>query len=41
VDRTGGFRFTTKVSEYLDAGLPVVTSQIPMGYDLNGGWAWR
>ena len=41
VDRTGGFRFTTKVSEYLDAGLPVVTSQIPMGYDLDGGWVWR
>jgi hypothetical protein len=41
VDRVGGFRFTTKVSEYLDAGLPVVTSQIPMGYDLDDGWVWR
>jgi Glycosyl transferases group 1 len=41
VDRTGGFRYTTKISEYLDAGLPVVTGQIPMGYDLDGGWIWR
>ena len=41
VDRIGSFRYTTKVSEYLDAGLPVVTSQIPMGYDLDDGWVWQ
>jgi hypothetical protein len=41
VDRVGSFRFTTKISEYLDAGLPVVTSQIPAGYDLDDGWMWR
>ena len=41
VDRVGGFRYTTKLSEYLDAGLPVVTGQIPMAYDLDDGWLWR
>jgi hypothetical protein len=41
VDRVGGFRFTTKLSEYLNAGLPVVTGRIPMGYDLDDGWVWR
>jgi hypothetical protein len=41
VDKTGSFRFTTKISEYLDAALPVVTGQIPMAYDLDSGWVWR
>jgi hypothetical protein len=41
VDKTGSFRFTTKISEYLDAGLPVVTGPIPMAYDLDDGWVWR
>ena len=41
VDRVGSFRFTTKISEYLAAGLPMVTGQIPMGYDLDDGWIWR
>jgi glycosyltransferase involved in cell wall biosynthesis len=41
VDRLGSFRFTTKISEYLAAGLPMVTSQVPMGYDLDDGWVWR
>jgi Glycosyl transferases group 1 len=41
VDKVGSFRFTTKISEYLAAGLPVVTSQVPMGYDLDDGWVWR
>ncbi len=41
VDRVGSFRFTTKISEYLAAGLPMVTGQVPMGYDLDDGWVWR
>ena len=41
VDQVGSFRFTTKISEYLAAGLPMVTGQVPMGYDLDDGWLWR
>lgn len=41
VDGVGSFRYTTKVSEYLGAGLPVVTGQIPLAYDLDDGWLWR
>jgi hypothetical protein len=41
VDRVGAFRYTTKLSEYLAYRLPVVTGQIPLAYDLDGGWLWR
>jgi glycosyltransferase involved in cell wall biosynthesis len=41
VDGVGSFRYTTKISEYLAARLPVITSQIPLSYDLNDGWIWR
>ena len=41
VDGVGSFRYTTKLSEYLSAGLPVVTGQIPLSYDLDGQWLWR
>ena len=41
VDGVGSFRYSTKVSEYLSAGLPVITGQIPLAYDLDGGWLWR
>jgi glycosyltransferase involved in cell wall biosynthesis len=41
VDGVGSFRFTTKISEYLVAGLPLVTGEVPMGYDLDDGWIWR
>ena len=41
VNRVGSFRYTTKISEYLGAGLPIVTGQIPLAYDLDGGWIWR
>jgi Glycosyl transferases group 1 len=41
VDRVGSFRFTTKISEYVASGLPMVTGQVPMGYDLDDGWVWR
>ncbi|MFQ4146221.1 glycosyltransferase [Chlorogloeopsis sp. ULAP02] len=41
VDAVGSFRYTTKLSEYVAAKLPVVTSQIPMAYDIGGDWVWR
>ncbi|MDJ0733709.1 MAG: glycosyltransferase [Nostocaceae cyanobacterium] len=41
VDGIGSFRYTTKLSEYLSAKLPVVTSQIPMAYDIGGDWVWK
>jgi hypothetical protein len=41
VDNVGSFRYTTKLSEYLAARLPVITSRIPLAYDLDGGWLWR
>ena len=41
VDGVGSFRYATKTAEYLGAGLPIVTSQIPMAYDLDQGWLWR
>ena len=41
VDRVGSFRYSTKLSEYLAAGLPIVTSQIPAAYDLDEGFCWR
>jgi hypothetical protein len=41
VDGVGSFRYTTKIPEYLKAGLPVVTGEIPLAYDLDVGWLWR
>lgn len=41
VDRVGSFRYTTKISEYLAATLPVATGRIPAAYDLDAGWIWR
>ena len=41
VDRVGTFRYTTKLSEYKAAGLPYVSNQIPMTYDLDDGSVWR
>jgi glycosyltransferase involved in cell wall biosynthesis len=41
VDGVGSFRYTTKLSEYLVAGLPVVTNRIPLAYDLPGDWMIR
>jgi glycosyltransferase involved in cell wall biosynthesis len=40
-DGVGSFRYTTKISEYLAASVPVVTGQIPLAYDLDDGWLWR
>lgn len=41
VDKVGAFRYSTKLSEYLAAGLPVVTGEIPAAYDLDEGCFWR
>ncbi|TDG00317.1 glycosyltransferase [Paenibacillus piri] len=41
VDQVGSFRYTTKVSEYLCAGLPIVTGRIPMSYDFNHEGMYR
>jgi glycosyltransferase involved in cell wall biosynthesis len=41
VDQVGSFRYSTKLSEYLAAELPIVTGQIPAAYDLDEGWIWR
>jgi glycosyltransferase involved in cell wall biosynthesis len=41
VDPVGSFRYTTKLSEYLAVGLPVVTGQTPLAYDLDEGYMWR
>lgn len=41
VDQVGSVRYTTKLSEYLSVGLPIVTGRLPMAYDLDEGWLWR
>jgi glycosyltransferase involved in cell wall biosynthesis len=41
VDGVGSFRYSTKLSEYLAAGLPIITGQIPAAYDLIGESCWR
>jgi glycosyltransferase involved in cell wall biosynthesis len=41
VDKVGSFRYTTKLSEYLAAELPVITGETPLAYDLDGGCFWR
>jgi hypothetical protein len=41
VDGVGNFRYTTKVCEYLAAGLPIVINQTPMAYDLVESCSWR
>jgi glycosyltransferase involved in cell wall biosynthesis len=41
VDPVGSFRYTTKLSEYLAAGLPVISGQVPVAYDLDEGYVWR
>jgi hypothetical protein len=41
VDRVGSFRYSTKLCEYLAAGLPIITGQIPAAYDLDAGYIWR
>ncbi|HEX3510950.1 MAG TPA: glycosyltransferase [Solirubrobacteraceae bacterium] len=40
-DQVGAFRYTTKLSEYLAVGLPVITGETPLAYDLDEGYLWR
>lgn len=40
-DLVGSMRYTTKLSEYVAAGLPVVATETPAAYDLDTGWLWR
>jgi glycosyltransferase involved in cell wall biosynthesis len=41
LDPVGAFRYTTKLSEYLAVGLPVITGEVPVAYDLDEGYFWR
>jgi glycosyltransferase involved in cell wall biosynthesis len=41
LDPVGAFRYTTKLSEYLAVGLPVITGEVPAAYDLDEGYFWR
>jgi hypothetical protein len=41
VDGVGAFRYSTKLSEYLAAGLPIITGENPVAYDLDEGYFWR
>ncbi|MDX2036268.1 MAG: glycosyltransferase [Isosphaeraceae bacterium] len=41
LDGVGAFRYTTKISEYMAASLPIVTGELPFAYDLDGGWIRR
>lgn len=41
VDGVGSYRYTTKLPEYAEARLPVITNRIPAAYDLGVGWMWR
>ena len=40
-DPVGALRYTTKISEYVEAGLPIVTGQLPLAYDIADLWSWR
>jgi glycosyltransferase involved in cell wall biosynthesis len=41
VDQVGALRYTTKLSEYLAASLPIVTAEIPLAYEFGTEWLWR
>lgn len=41
LDGVGSYRYTTKLPEYAAAGLPVITNEIPVAYDLGTDWMWR
>ena len=37
VDSVGSFRYSTKIAEYRSVGLPFITNEVPMAYDLDRG----
>lgn len=41
VDKVGSFRYTTKLSEYFAATLPIITGETPLAFDLDEGCMWR
>ena len=41
LDPVGALRYTTKIAEYVCAGLPVITSRIPLAYDFDADWIVR
>ena len=41
VDPVGALRYTTKIAEYVSAGLPLVTGQLPFAYDFDADWIVR
>jgi hypothetical protein len=41
LDKVGSFRYSTKLSEYLAAGVPIVTGRLPLAYDFGEDWLWR
>ncbi|MDQ6810928.1 MAG: glycosyltransferase [Actinomycetota bacterium] len=41
VDGVGSFRYSTKLSEYFAAELPIIIGEIPVAYDLDEGFFWR
>ena len=41
IDEVGALRYTTKLSEYLAAKLPIVTGALPFAYEFGSDWLWR
>jgi hypothetical protein len=41
LDAVGALRYSTKLSEYIAAGLPVITGYLPLAYELDDGWLVR
>lgn len=41
IDQVGSFRYTTKISEYMSVGLPIVTGHLPLAYDFPTDLFWR
>jgi Glycosyl transferases group 1 len=41
LDAAGALRYTTKLSEYVAAGLPVITGYLPLAYEFDDGWIVR
>jgi glycosyltransferase involved in cell wall biosynthesis len=41
VDGVGAFRYTAKLSDYLQARVPVISTQVPAAYDIGADWMWR
>jgi glycosyltransferase involved in cell wall biosynthesis len=41
LDQVGSLRYTTKITEYITARLPLVTGRMPLAYDLAETWSWR